>query len=271
MLMTSGQNPCSERAATNRSRCAARRWTDDINSACLSRDAGGSRTHWMRFCRPPPHRVTSASMLFIATCRKKGCDKTSASARICLQSIHPRPVLSRILKRPCQESNLVYDLRRVACFRYTSRTNDSRARPRCSTAIIIRKHPAEESNPVRPLRRRSCSLHTRRATCSPSGPATGFAPASFRLQGGRFTQSATPAVFEHEREDSNPIQRLWRPRALPGARSCSASRGAARGICVCDKSGKHTSCSTAGAITLPGHKVPAAIVTLPVPRSSMPR
>ncbi len=25
-------------------------------------DAGGSRTHWMRLCRPPPRRVTSASM-----------------------------------------------------------------------------------------------------------------------------------------------------------------------------------------------------------------
>ena len=60
----------------------------DINGAFLQRDAGGSRTHWMRLCRPPPRRVTSAS--------SNQC--------------------------PCQESNLVYDLRGVACVHHTPRT-----------------------------------------------------------------------------------------------------------------------------------------------------
>lgn len=43
----------------------------------------------MRVCRPPPHRVTSASSI----------------------------------ECPCQESNLVYDFRKVECLRYTSRTS----------------------------------------------------------------------------------------------------------------------------------------------------
>lgn len=35
----------------------------DIIGAFLQRDAGGSRTHGMRFCRPPPRHVTSASCI----------------------------------------------------------------------------------------------------------------------------------------------------------------------------------------------------------------
>ena len=68
----------------------------------------------MRLCRPPPRRVTLAS--------SSQC--------------------------PCQESNLVYDLRRVACVHHTPRTI---------------KYPTEESNLARLLRRQSCVLHTRRA------------------------------------------------------------------------------------------------------------
>ncbi len=86
----------------------------DINGAFLQRDAGGSRTHWMRLCRPPPRRVTSAS--------SNQC--------------------------PCQESNLVYDLRRVAC---------------CPLHLKDNQYPTEESNLARLLRRQSCVLHTRRA------------------------------------------------------------------------------------------------------------
>ena len=35
-------------------------------------------------------------------------------------------------------------------------------------------------------------------------------------------QSATPSGQKHEREESNPVRRFWRPLALPGAHSCIA-------------------------------------------------
>ena len=113
------------------------------------------------------------------------------------------------------------------------------------------KHPAEESNLARRLRRPSCIRHTRRAKCeypdldSNQGldlrrvqcnplhhrdmlffkePTTGFAPACFRLQGGRLSHSSHVGNQrpqpQHEREDSNPMRQFWRLTALPGARSC---------------------------------------------------
>ena len=54
-------------------------------------------------------------------------------------------------KCPRQESNLVYDLRKVACLRHTPRT------------ITSNKHHNEESNPVLQHRRLPCFRHTRRA------------------------------------------------------------------------------------------------------------
>lgn len=80
-------------------------------------------------------------------------------------------------------------------------------------------------------------------------PITGFAPACFpkeneQGQDGRLSQSSHVGS-QHEREDSNPIQRLWRPPALPGARSCKAAE--------------------------PSEKDSAAIVIHPTRRSSTPR
>ena len=65
-------------------------------------------------------------------------------------------------------------------------------------------------------------------SATPSGrikePTTGFAPACFRLQGGRLSQSSHVGNQrpqpQHEREDSNPMRQFWRLTALPGARSC---------------------------------------------------
>ena len=58
-------------------------------------------------------------------------------------------------KRPRQESNLVYELRRLACeIRHTPRTK-----------FVFLQHPAEESNPVLQFRRLPCFRHTRRANC----------------------------------------------------------------------------------------------------------
>ncbi len=45
-------------------------------------------------------------------------------------------------------------------------------------------------------------------------------------------RSVTPSrhVFDqHEREESNPVKRFWRPPALPGAHSCKTHGPAVRG------------------------------------------
>ena len=57
---------------------------------------------------------------------------------------------------PRQESNLVYDLRKVACAPAHSKD--------------IHQHPTEESNLVRRLRTPSCVPHTRRARREPRSP-----------------------------------------------------------------------------------------------------
>ncbi len=72
-------------------------------------------------------------------------------------------------------------------------------------------------------------------SATPSGllfikePTTGFAPACFRLQGGRLSQSShvgnQQPQPQHEREDSNPMRQFWRLTALPGAHSCECAHG----------------------------------------------
>ena len=84
----------------------------------IQRDAGGSRTHLRLLCRQPPGRLAPAS----------------------------------VIKCSRQESNLVFDLRKVACESSTLRER-------------LIQYPAEESNLARRLRKPSCILHTRRAFC----------------------------------------------------------------------------------------------------------
>lgn len=64
---------------------------------------------------------------------------------------------------PCQESNLIFDLRRVACIHHTSKTwyQSRKQQPTSRTALLTK--------------------------------------------------------WQHEREDSNPIEQCWKLRALPGA------------------------------------------------------
>lgn len=185
----------------------------------------------MRLCRPPPRRVTSAS--------SNQC--------------------------PCQESNLVYDLRRVACVHHTPRTEikrhyrglpssslsvggnpysppRNRTSPDCFEGSHASSTPAGHHSISRPgiepgpgpsespmqsatskdVRRPKGRVKDIRGSLRLQEPTTGFAPACFRLQDGRLSQSSHVGS-QHEREDSNPIQRLWRPPALPGARSCKAA------------------------------------------------
>jgi hypothetical protein len=62
------------------------------------------------------------------------------------------PSGSSVSKCPRQESNLVYELRGLACeIRHTPRTSSS-------------EHPAEESDLVLQFRRLPCFHHTRRAS-----------------------------------------------------------------------------------------------------------
>jgi hypothetical protein len=83
MSGTHGADPRSARRGLGR---PVRRWTDGTNGANLQRDAGGSRTHSKPLCRRPPSHLAPTSIAF-------------------------RPDK----KCPRQDSNLILDLRRVAC------------------------------------------------------------------------------------------------------------------------------------------------------------
>ena len=132
--MTSDQKPCSEQSEQNSFKCSDCRWTDDIN-AFLQRDAGGSRTHWMRLCRPPPRRVTSAS--FNVPVRNRTCLRPSQSR------VHPSHSKDKMVYLSLNARTTVDDKTFV---------------------IAHQKYPTEESNLARLLRRQSCFLHTRRAS-----------------------------------------------------------------------------------------------------------
>jgi hypothetical protein len=84
-------NPCTEHTppiVSRRGECAA---GPTGPAACFRRDAGGSRTHFGPGCGRSPGRLAPASF---------------SSRREC----------------PRQESNLAFDLRKVACLRHTPRT-----------------------------------------------------------------------------------------------------------------------------------------------------
>lgn len=84
----------------------------------------------------------------------------------------------------------------------------------------VDQYPDLESNQDLDLRRVQCDpLHHRdiRADdwiCTSINRFTG--PAPFSIEPRRHV------AYKHEREDSNPVWRLWRPLALPGAHSCEA-------------------------------------------------
>ncbi len=141
---------------------------------------------------------------------------------------------------PRQELNLVLDLRRVACESGTLQGQISSSSkylaeelnlvlqlrtlpcyPSHSQGTFVNQYPDLESNQDLDLRRVQCDpLHHRDVT----EPTTGFAPASSGLRDRRLSQSSHVGIVrnQHEREDSNPMRRLWRPLALPGAHSCEA-------------------------------------------------
>jgi hypothetical protein len=110
------------------------------------------------------------------------------------------------LQYPAGESNLVRQFRGLPCFHHTRR------------ATI--KCPDLDSNQDHDLRRVGCDpLHHQDRFFSPE-PTTGVAPASTGLQDRCL--AVRPRRQKQDREESNPVKRLWRPPALPGARSCKA-------------------------------------------------
>ncbi len=183
-----------------------------------------------------------------------GVSLTSASRMSNIVSLH-RPRCCKC-QCPCQESNLVYDLRRVACFRYTSRTISTHPRNRtlpdgfedrcASTTLVGRNSSVRESNPVWQLRRLPCHpTHSPTMTCfrlHQPEPTTGFAPACFRLQDGRLSQSATSAI--------STSVRIRTP---------------------CSGFGDHPLSQEHARVRPPSHNGTAAVIIHPVPRSSTPR
>jgi len=151
------------------------------------RDAGGSRTRFNRFA---VGRLTVRPRRHGALC-------------------------------PRQESNLVLDLRRVACESLTLRGRDRHTPPGGRT--------------------RPCGFEGRRATGTLAGmPSPGVEP-GLRPSEGRVRFRHTPRAIggnQQGRQVLNPVREAWRLAALPGARPCdgprppsAGARGSGHGRC----------------------------------------
>ena len=161
------------------------------------------------------------------------------------------------IKCPRQELNLAFDLRRVACESTTLRGQATEHGPRAwperravvANNTVSRQAPRQGIEPCLAVSRTAVLVrHTRRAFFNQSVARPGIEPglaaseAAVRLRHthGLFTQSrrldshqhravyktaallsrATSAnINQHEREESNPVGRFWRPLPLPGGRS----------------------------------------------------
>jgi hypothetical protein len=87
-----------------------------------------------------------------------------------------------------------------------------------------RNYPDLDSNQGLDFRRVPClPLHHR-----DDSRADGWIRTSMRRFTGPLPFSVEPRRQKQERKDSNPVERLWRPPALPGAHSCP--QGCLRGI-----------------------------------------
>ena len=191
-------NPFTVRGGPIAERGPSRRWPG-ASVACLRRDAGGSRTHFDRVAA--------------------GC------LAVWLQRLS-------LLSCPRQESNLAFDLRRVACAPTHPEDIFPSTNPRPS--------PARESNPALRLRRPPCVHHTRkdRSTDAPARNRTWSSTSG----GSRALRHTPRALFhrsrnEQGREDLNPIRPGWSRSPLPGGRPCeweeadlSPPQGARRGL-----------------------------------------
>ena len=125
---------------------------------------------------------------------------------------HPQGLLSKCLD---QDLNLDLDLRRVLCDPLHHRD-------------VFNKHPDLESNQVQGFRKALCApLHHRdkhiRADdwiCTSIERFTG--PPPFSIEPRRQNKQ--------EREESNPVRRIWNLHPLPGGHSCIAPGHEGRGL-----------------------------------------
>ena len=135
---------------------------------------------------------------------------------------------------PRQESNLVFDLRQVACKSPTLRGRVLASAPRRGmeprlavpeTAVLsdtpaglLRQYPHQDSNLALELRRLRCDPRHHRDTDQASR--------RLGLHLHRAVDGTAAFLFghvgKHEREGSNPVRQGWNLPALPGARSCTA-------------------------------------------------
>jgi hypothetical protein len=113
------------------------------------------------------------------------------------------------VKYPRQESNLIPDLRRVVCDPLHPEDKSIPARIRTGIQTL------EESD-VAPLHHQD-----------KQEPMAGFAPAWVGLRDRCLSQSSHIGM-KQERKDLNPVKRLWRPPALPGAHSRARVSGGNR-------------------------------------------
>ena len=171
-----------------------------------------------------------------------------------------------VFQCPRQESNLVFDLRRVACKSPTLRGRFSAQRPAEESNLVLQfrslpcdpAHPQghskcldQESNLDLDLRRVLCDpLHhrdiqrpdlesnqgqgLRRAPCDPLHHRDGHQSRRLDLHQHDAVYRTAALLVGHvgnqqECEDLNPVGRLWRPLPLPGGHSCIGPRPCDRG------------------------------------------
>ncbi len=151
----------------------------------------------MRLCRPPPRRVTAAPEVSRAESQESTARQGDHDSCVLWLWALDSPLLTPC---PCQESNLVYDLRKVACFQYTSRTNNT--------------HPRSRTLP--------CGFEDRRASATLVVQSCQWSVVRGPLSRRFSTTDNGLRTGQHKREDSNPMRQFWRLLALPGARSCGS-------------------------------------------------
>ena len=201
-----------------------RRWPSRI------RGAGGSRTHSKLLCRQPPCRLAPAPRYPVSS---PGVEPGPRPSQGRVQVPHtPRTFFSA----PCRgiEPRLAVS-RTAVLLRYTCRASVStRNRTRAPTegwswtfggSYAIRCTIETQNVPTWSRTRARalgvpCAIRYTIGTCFSRSRADDWTCTSMT----RFTKppprySATSAYRKQEREDSNPVGRLWRPLPLPGGHS----------------------------------------------------
>lgn len=129
-----------------------------------------------------------------------------------ISSLIPYP--SSLPKCPRQESNLVYDLRKVACVRHTPRTTQVGTRKWESGTCFASAFRVRTSA----LQRAGGGIRTHIDRITGAAPFFVEPHRQFVRAG-----SVSDGLRQQGRKDSNPVRLFWRQFALPGARPCYPS------------------------------------------------